>query len=140
MAFWFRSAVDHIMFHSGNSLEVLRVIALQALDELNAKPSGQKRILAVGFLPSPPSRIPEDIDVGGPESQSLVSFPGTVPCKFVMLGPCLIRNSCGNPEDQILIMWLPTLLPGDRQWPVRLSRHREDIHSTIHTPVSPACR
>src|SRR5881394_2716613 len=74
MALGLRSAVNGEVFYRRDGLEVFRVIALQTANELHGKPSREKRILAVGLLPSAPARVAKEIDVRRPERQSLVSL------------------------------------------------------------------
>ena len=56
--------------------EVFAVIAytLQATYDGKAHPRREIGILAVGLLPAPPSGIAEDIDVGRPEREALVTL------------------------------------------------------------------
>ena len=63
VALGFGSAVDGEVFHGGDRLEVLRMVALKPADELNRQPACEERIFAEGFLAASPTRVAEDVDV-----------------------------------------------------------------------------
>src|SRR5438105_14260216 len=69
------SAVDCEMLRCGDDPGMHRVISLQAAYERYGEPSCQKRVFAVGFLPSAPARITENVDVGRPDRESRVAGP-----------------------------------------------------------------
>src|SRR5882762_4347336 len=69
----FGAAVDGEMFRGGNHAIVLRVIALHSCNERHAHAPGQKRIFAVGFLAASPARIAKDVDIRGPEVETLIN-------------------------------------------------------------------
>ena len=52
---WLRPAVHRKMFWRGNDPEIFRIVSLQSGDERHAHASGEKRILAIGFLARGPS-------------------------------------------------------------------------------------
>ena len=54
--------------------------------------SGKIGVFAVGLLAATPARVAEDVDVGGPESETLVAFqPVLGVFEMVMFGACLVR-------------------------------------------------
>src|SRR6185437_16908747 len=71
MAIRLRTAVNRVMFRASHREHVVRIISLNALDEFDANFTREKWIFAVGLLAPPPARIPEDVDVGRPESQTI---------------------------------------------------------------------
>ena len=60
----FRPAVYGIVLGSGDRLEEIRVVALQAVYEGDRDLRGQVRILTVRLLPASPARIAKDVDIG----------------------------------------------------------------------------
>ena len=60
------------MLGARGDLQVL-AIALQSLDEPYAQPAGKIRIFAIGFMPSAPAGITENVDVRAPHGQTLVN-------------------------------------------------------------------
>src|ERR1022692_4222695 len=81
----FRPAVHGKMLRRRDHAKILRVIALQSGDKSYAHPTRDKWILAVGFLPAPPARIAEDIDVRRPEVQALHDVAVSSARRLVML-------------------------------------------------------
>src|SRR2546430_3085171 len=79
---------------------VLGIIALKSGDKRNSHSSGKKRILPVGFLPASPARIAEDIDVGGPEIQSLHDVAPARTYSLVVLGSGFRADHHGHLVDQ----------------------------------------
>ena len=51
------------MLGARNRLHVLRIIALQAANEGDAELGGEERVFTVGFLPTAPARVAEDVDI-----------------------------------------------------------------------------
>ena len=64
------------MFGGGDHLEVMRIVALHALDERHRHAAGEERIFAVGLLAAAPARIAKDVDVGRPEGQAEIAARG----------------------------------------------------------------
>jgi len=89
---WFRPTVDGEMLRGGNGKVVLRVISLQPGHEGHCQPAAQVRIFAVGFLPPPPARIAEDVDVGRPEIQAFEDVGMTVCLGLDVLDPAFDAN------------------------------------------------
>ena len=92
--------VHREMLHGGHGLQVLRVVALHAPDELHRESSREERVFAVGLLAPPPAWIAEQIDVGGPEGQALVALTRARAHVLVVLGAGLVRDNGGHPEHQ----------------------------------------
>src|SRR5687768_18514130 len=92
MALRFRAAVDSIVFDGGNGLQILRIVALQALHEGHSELARQVRVLAPRFLASAPTRVAKDVDVRSPERQTFVSAPFAVANKLVVFCPSLGRG------------------------------------------------
>ena len=72
MADGFRAGVHREMLGARGDLQVL-AIALQSLDEPYAQPAGKIRVFAIGFMPSAPAGITENVDVRAPHGQALVN-------------------------------------------------------------------
>ena len=89
------------MFGGGHGLQILRVVALQALDELDGHAAGQVGIFAVGLHAAAPARIAEQVDVGGPEGESLVDVALAAADELVILGARLVGDGGGHAEDQV---------------------------------------
>src|SRR3546814_12832017 len=66
MASRFGAAMDVEMLGRGDHLGPLGVWPLHPLDEGDAHPRGEERILAIGFLPAAPARIAADVAVVRP--------------------------------------------------------------------------
>ncbi len=69
-----RAAVDGEMLGAGGGLHN-RPVPLEAPDVGRAQPGGQIGVLAVRLMPPSPAGVPEDIDIGGPEGQTLEDVP-----------------------------------------------------------------
>ena len=69
----FRATVYCKMFCAGSSFHN-RSITLKSFYEFHAKSGRQIWILTIGFMPSAPSRISENVYIGGPESKTLVNI------------------------------------------------------------------
>lgn len=67
MTRFFWSAMDRLVFGSGNTLQVFRIVFLKTFHEVNSKAAGSIGTRAVGFLPPPPSRVAKNVVVGRPE-------------------------------------------------------------------------
>ena len=66
------TAVHGKVLGAGHSLQVMRVVALQAAHHGHAHLACQIGVLAVGFLSASPTRVAEDVDVGGPVGETVV--------------------------------------------------------------------
>src|SRR4051794_29336461 len=58
------------MLGSGDGFVVLRIVALEAADKSRAQPAGEEGVLAISLMPSAPTGIAEDVDVGRPVVQA----------------------------------------------------------------------
>ena len=79
------SAVYCIVFGCRNHSIVLWVVALHARDKRNPHARCQERIFAIGFLPTTPTGIAKDIDVGRPEVQAFENIAMPIPQRLDML-------------------------------------------------------
>ena len=70
----FRTAVHCIMLCTCCRFHY-RSVTLDSFYEFHAKSGRQIWILTIGFMPSAPSRISENVYIGGPESKTLVNIP-----------------------------------------------------------------
>ena len=84
-------------------LAILRIVALQPLDECDAHARGEPRILAVGLLAASPARIAEDVDVRRPERESLVAPAQPASRELVMLGARLVADRGRDLVQQVAI-------------------------------------
>ena len=73
-------------------LQVSRIVALQAAAKGHGQARGEKWALAVGLVPASPARIAKDVDVGGPERESLVQAAVAFARVLVVLGARLVGN------------------------------------------------
>jgi hypothetical protein len=71
----FRTRMNSKMFAVATTFRIFIIRSLQPLDKRDSHPAGKKRILTIGFLSPSPSWIPEDIDIGGPESKPVIDVP-----------------------------------------------------------------
>ena len=69
----FRATMYCKMFCAGSSFHN-RSITLKSFYEFHAKSGRQIWILTIGFMPSAPSRISENVYIGGPESKPLINI------------------------------------------------------------------
>ncbi len=99
----FGPAVHRVMFGGGDGLQILRIVALQAVDEVHGHLARQVGILAVGFHAASPPRIAEQVDVGSPEGQALVDIALAAADEFVILGAGLVADRGGHPQGQVRI-------------------------------------
>ncbi len=58
--------VDDEVFRCRHALEIVWIVALDAVDEGDGHMTGQGRIFAIGFLAAAPARVTEDVDIGRP--------------------------------------------------------------------------
>src|SRR5215217_7262496 len=86
-----------------DGLQVTRIITLHAFDKGDTEAGREKWIFAVCFLTASPTRIPKDVDVGRPKSQTIKTFPLIVFDRVVIFRACFIGNSTGNSVYQFLI-------------------------------------
>ena len=96
-----RPAVDGIVLGARRTLEIARVIALQAAHEGRAHRAGEEGILAPRFLAAAPARVAEDIDIGRPEGEPLVVARLAIAAqRGVILGAPLVADGGGDLLDQ----------------------------------------
>ena len=86
MAQLLRPAVYCKMLGTGSRLQIFS-ISLDSFNKGNPQPGGQIRILAVGFMASPPSGIPENVYIGRPKGQPLIDVPVILRRIGIVLGP-----------------------------------------------------
>ena len=86
VTFALRTAVNGKVLGARRRLEVFRIVPLHALDEPDAQPRGEVRILPVGFVSAAPAGIPEDVDIGRPEGEPLVDAEIAFAGGFMVLG------------------------------------------------------
>jgi hypothetical protein len=77
------------------------VVALESGDEGYAKTSGEERIFAIGFLAASPSGIAENIDVGRPESETVVAAEIVVGNGVVIFGAYFGGDDIGDRVDEV---------------------------------------
>ena len=63
MSLVFRTRMDCKVFGTGSGAQIVRVIALHTFHKAYTQARGQVRIFAIGFVPSAPARVTEDIYV-----------------------------------------------------------------------------
>ena len=97
------AAVHGEVLRGRDHLQVAGVVSLQALHELDAHARGEVRILAVGFLAAPPSRVAEDVDVRRPEGQALIAAALAPADELVVLGARLVADRGGHLAHQRLV-------------------------------------
>src|SRR5271170_2548622 len=97
------AAMDGVVLGGGDGLEVLGVVALQALDELDGHSAGEERVFAVGFHAASPARVAKEIDVGGPEGETLIDVALAEADEFVVLGAGFIGDGGGYAEDKVAV-------------------------------------
>ena len=66
------TAVHGKMLGTGHGLQVMRVVALQTVHHGHAHLACQVGVLTVGLLSASPTRVAEDVDVGGPVGETVV--------------------------------------------------------------------
>jgi len=103
MAECFGPTVNGIVFRSGNGLEVMRVLALKSGDKSDAESSGEEGIFAVGFLAASPARITKDVDVRGPEGETVVAASVVVENGVVIFGTGFGGDDVGNAVDEVAV-------------------------------------
>src|SRR6476659_3691607 len=92
-----RPTVHCEVFGSGDGLEIFWVVALQAGHKRHAHARSEKRIFTVGFLATSPSRIAKNIDVGRPDSESVVPDSGAIRMQIdVILGTKFGADDAGD--------------------------------------------
>ena len=92
--------VHRVVLGARGHLEVLRVVALEALDERHAHPGRQVRVLAVGLLAPAPARVAEDVDVRRPTRQAEVLLEEVLAARRVVLGAGLVGDRRRDPAHQ----------------------------------------
>ncbi len=96
----FRSAVHGKMFRRGNHAKIFWIVTLQSGDKRHSHSSGEKRILAVGFLAAAPPRIAKNIYVRGPEVEPLHNVAPSCAHRLIMFGARFGANHFGHVMDQ----------------------------------------
>src|SRR5271169_109252 len=100
MAERFGTAVNSVMFGSGDSFEIVRIVALEACDEGDAEAAGEEGIFAVGFLAASPAGIAKDVDVGRPEGETVVAAGVVVGDGVIVFGAGFGGNDIGDGTEK----------------------------------------
>ena len=94
VAHTFRTAVHGIMLGTSQALVIARsAVALQSAHHPCAHTTVHVRILAVGLLPSSPSRVAEHVDIRRPESDAAIVSHGAVVARFGVFCAALVADS-----------------------------------------------
>src|ERR1035441_8791547 len=96
----FGSGVHREVLGGGHHFQILRVVALQSLDEVDRQAPRQVRVFAVGLHASAPARVAHQVDVGRPEGEALVHAPLAAPLELVVLGGSLVGDRRGHAENE----------------------------------------
>ena len=78
-------------------------VTLQAADHGHTQLAGQVGVFSVGLHPASPSRVAEQVDVGGPEGKSLVDVRISIHFGQAVLDARLITHGCKHLIDKGLI-------------------------------------
>ena len=84
------------MLGGGIELAIRPLLRLQALHEGDAHARGEERILAIGFLATAPARVTEDVDVGRPEREPLVTLVLAARQEGMVLGARFVADGGGH--------------------------------------------
>src|SRR4051812_29742688 len=103
MAVGLRAAVNGEMLRRCCRAEEVRIVALDAADELRRKRSCQERILTQCFLPAAPARIAEDVDVRRPEIEPEIAPAVPLLLRLIVLGASFDRDRLTLCKDQRLV-------------------------------------
>ena len=95
------AGVHGVMFGRADGFQIVWVVALQAGNESKGKMAGEERVFAVGFLPTAPARIAEDVDVGRPEGETVIAAGVVVGDGVVVFGARFGGNDVGDGVDEI---------------------------------------
>ena len=131
----FRAAVDREMFRARHRQHVIRVVALQSLDERHAKRAAQERVFAVGFLAAAPARVAEDVDVRRPERQPAEPFGVAV----VFGGVIVELRAAFNADDVCFLMKQRRIPRGRHADGLRENRRIAVVWPRRATPRSNNC-
>src|SRR5216683_8167091 len=91
------------VFRRRDCPKVFGVCPLYASDELSRESAGKVRILSQSLLAASPSGIAEDVDVWGPECQSIVAAGVSFPLCLVVTCPRLYANRLSFLAKQLRI-------------------------------------
>jgi hypothetical protein len=103
MAVPFRAAMYGVMFGTGVSFIVLEVVTLQAFDGSQPDALCEEGVFTVGFHGASPSRISQDVDIGCPESQTIVRRAIIVAQGKVIFGASFIADEGEGKKDSLLV-------------------------------------
>src|SRR5687767_13763386 len=96
--------MHRIVLGAGCRFEIPGMIALEAFDELRGHFASKEWILAPGFLPAPPARVAENVDIRRPERQPLELVIAAIATQgFMIFGAALITDGSSDLVDQILV-------------------------------------
>ena len=101
-----RSGMHRKMLRACRGLKVF-AISLKPPDKSDPQRSSQVGILTVGFLPSPPSGIAEDVDIRRPEGKALVDIPVAECTVSIVFRASLCRDHITDLPQQLFIKGCP---------------------------------
>ena len=99
----FRPAVNSKMLGSSHKFEIFWIITLQPFDKRNSHSGSEKRIFTVGFHTASPARITKNIDIGCPESQSLINSPFSTMRVIIVFSAGFVRNGISYVEHHRIV-------------------------------------
>ena len=90
----------------GTSVQLVILLAvgtLQSAYDRHAHLSGQVGILSIGLLSASPARVAEDVDVGRPYGESLITFQFALAAEGSVLGAGFVGDSSKYVVEQVAI-------------------------------------
>jgi len=131
VAFFFGAGMDGKMFGAGGKFQVLRIFPLQTTYQRETNLACKIRIFAVSFLPPPPARIAENIDIWRPESKPPILAAVALFDSLVILCARFIGNSVRYPLYKLIVK--------SRRQSDSLRKNSRDTRSsdTVQTLVPP---
>ena len=97
------TGVDGVVLRARDGLQVLRVVALNALHERDAHARGEVWVLAERLLPAPPARIAVHVDVRAPQRKTVVPAALALGAVQVHLSARLGRNRIRHPQLELVV-------------------------------------
>ena len=91
------------MLGAGGGLQGIGIVALHTLNKADAEAARQERILAVSFVATAPAGIAEDVDVGGPDGQTLENVAVAVGAAHIVLAASLNADSVADLLHHVLV-------------------------------------
>ena len=102
MAERFRAAVHGEMLGTGGAFQMLSM-PLQTVYISLPHAGCQIRVFPVGLMAAAPAGIPKNVDVGGPEAQTVINVPVSLFCKLVELCPAFGGGGVAELFDQRVV-------------------------------------